>query len=278
MKRKTEFQEADDDARQIHREVSGEPHVPPLLPQPMAPSQDNTQDVMSSPIISDDGQGETQENLFAGVDVTPPNSPNSSEFWELTDIPSPPPNSPNPKPMLEIDDEFIGFEGNLPETPEGLEWRALDGSEGSYILAGVIPKHDSQPSTSHQTPFTALGLPVMMHGLPLRISSPPHCCPSGTDDSQWAADESESLPDESQLDTQEYDGGACAIALRWATDDIKCIHEAAALINEEHAIQAAASQSSARPLPSMSHSDVVQNIHENAPMAKKPRLSQPPGD
>ena len=268
MKRKTEFQEADDDARQIHREVSGEPHVPPLLPQPMAPSQDNTQDVMSSPIISDDGQGETQENLFAGVDVTPPNSPNSSEFLELTDIASPPPNSPNPKPMLEIDDEFIGFEGNLPETPEGLEWRALDGSEGSYILAGVIPKHDSQPSTSHQTPFTALGL----------LSDALLITEDGTDDSQWAADESESLPDESQLDTQEYDGGARAIALRWATDDIKCIHEAAALINEEHAIQAAASQSSARPLPSMSHSDVVQNIHENAPMAKKPRLSQPLGD
>jgi hypothetical protein len=31
-------------------------------------------------------------------------------------------------------------------------------------------------------------------------------------------------------------------------------------------------------LPSRSHSDIVQNILANAPMAKKQRLSQPLGD
>jgi len=147
---KTGFQGADDDARQIHREVSGEPHVLPLLPHPMAPSQENTQDVISSPIISDDGQGETRGNLFS-------------------------------PPLL-----FIGFEKDLPETPEGLEWihHGSQSSQGPYILhhqkwmdvsqASTSPQKapdqnpeqdyamdtppdlPGQPSTSHQKPFTRL--------------------------------------------------------------------------------------------------------------------------
>ena len=262
---KTWFQGADDDARQIHREVSGEPHVLPLLPHPMAYSQENTQDVMSSPIISHDAQGETQENLFAGVDVV---------------FCMPPPNSPNPEHMLVIGNEFTGFESDLPETPEDLEWiphgSIPHGSQGLYILMGVI-RDVSQPSTSHQKPLTALDLPVMSRCLPLRISRPPQCAPDGTDDSQWVADETESLPDESQQEIQDYDGEARAIALRWARDEIKDIYEAEALINEVHALQDA--QSSAMPLQKRSHLEVVQSIHADAPEAKKPRgLTQPYGD
>ena len=226
----------------------------------MATSQENTKDVMSSPIISHDAQGETHVNLFAN-----------------------PPNSPNSEHMPMIGDEFVGFESDLPETPEDLAWipqgSIAHGSQGLYILMGVI-RDVSQPSTSHQKPFTALDLPVMSHCLPLRISSPPQCAPDGTDDSQWVADETERLPDEQE--TQDYDAEAAALALRWATDDIKDIYEAAALINEVHAIRDAQirdAQSSAMPLQKRSHLEVVQSIQADAPKAKKPRgLSQPYGD
>ena len=229
----------------------------------MATSQENTKDVMSSPIISHDAQGETHVNLFAN-----------------------PPNSPNSEHMPVIGDEFTGFESDLPETPEGLAWiphgSIAHGSQGLYILMGVI-RDVSQPSTSHQKPFTALDLPVMSHCLPLRISSPPQCAPDGTDDSQWVADETESLPDESQLETQDYDGEARAIALRWARDEIKDIYEAEALIDEVHALRDAQNivpiYGSAMPLQNRSHLEVVQSIHADAPKAKKPRgLSQPYGD
>ena len=226
----------------------------------MATSQENTKDVMSSPIISHDAQGETHVNLFAN-----------------------PPNSPNSEHMPMIGDEFVGFESDLPETPEDLAWipqgSIAHGSQGLYILMGVI-RDVSQPSTSHQKPFTALDLPVMSHCLPLRISSPPQCAPDGTDDSQWVADGTERLPDEQE--TQDYDAEAAAVALRWATDDIKDIYEAAALINEVHAIRDAqiqGAQSSAMPLQQRSHLEVVQSIQADAPKAKKPRgLSQPYGD
>ena len=226
----------------------------------MATSQENTKDVMSSPIISHDAQGETHVNLFAN-----------------------PPNSPNSEHMPMIGDEFVGFESDLPETPEDLAWipqgSIAHGSQGLYILMGVI-RDVSQPSTSHQKPFTALDLPVMSHCLPLRISSPPQCAPDGTDDSQWVADETERLPDEQE--TQDYDAEAAAVALRWARDEIKDINEAAALINEVHAIRDAPirdAQSSAMPLQKRSHLEVVQSIQADAPKAKKPRgLSQPYGD
>ena len=226
----------------------------------MATSQENTKDVMSSPIISHDAQGETHVNLFAN-----------------------PPNSPNSEHMPMIGDEFVGFESDLPETPEDLAWipqgSIAHGSQGLYILMGVI-RDVSQPSTSHQKPFTALDLPVMSHCLPLRISSPPQCAPDGTDDSQWVADETESLPDEQE--TQDYDAEAAGIALRWARDEIKDIYEAEALINEVHAIRDAQirdAQSSAMPLQQRSHLEVVQSIQADAPKAKKPRgLSQPYGD
>jgi hypothetical protein len=142
----------------------------------MATSQENTKDVMSSPIISHDAQGETHVNLFAN-----------------------PPNSPNSEHMPMIGDEFVGFESDLPETPEDLAWipqgSIAHGSQGLYILMGVI-RDVSQPSTSHQKPFTALDLPVMSHCLPLRISSPPQCAPDGTDDSQWVADGTERRPEQ----------------------------------------------------------------------------------
>ena len=227
----------------------------------MATSQENTKDVMSSPIISHDAQGETHVNLFAN-----------------------PPNSPNSEHMPMIGDEFVGFESDLPETPEDLAWipqgSIAHGSQGLYILMGVI-RDVSQPSTSHQKPFTALDLPVMSHCLPLRISSPPQCAPDGTDDSQWVADETERLPDEQE--TQDYDAEAAAIALRWARDEIKDIYEAEALIDEVHALRDAQNivpiYGSAMPLQKRSHLEVVQSIHADAPKAKKPRgLSQPYGD
>ena len=273
---KTRFQEGSSD--DAHPEISGEPAVTPLLPHPVAPSQD-TQDVMSSPIISDDAQGETQENLLAGVDVI-----------IFADIPTPPPNAPNPEPMLVIGSEFVGLESDLPETPEGLEWIPCE-SGLSHILVGVIPT-DSQPSTSFdQKPFyltpealtraaalcapVNLGLPVLMHGLLPFFGSPPHCGPDGTNDSQRVVVESGSLPDESQLERN--DSVARAIALHWANNDITISEAEAMIFVWADAVRDAESQSSVPPLPSISF-EVVQSIHAHEPIAKKQRgLSQPFG-
>ena len=247
------------------RKVSGALHATPQLPNPVTTSQENTEDVMSSPTISDDAQCESQENTFVGT------------LTISRDIP------------LVIGDKFTGFEMDLPETPEGLEWIGI--SQGTYILAGVIPD-ESQPSTSDQKPFTSL---QMIQSIPLLSSSPPECAAYGTDDSQWVTDESQSLPDESQslpddpqclsddAETQEYDPEGMVIALQWANDEIKCIDEAARQINAVHAVKDAASQSSAMPLPCRSHLEVVESISVapalEAPKGTKRRaLKQPDGD
>ncbi len=264
----TGFQNASEDALQIHREVSGALHATPQLPNPVAPSQENTEDVMSSPIISDDAQGESQENTFVGT------------LTISRDIP------------LVIGDKFTGIEMDLPETPEGLEW--IPSSRGSYILAGVIPD-ESQPFTSDQKPFTSL---QMIQGIPLLISSPPECAADGTDDSQRVTDESQSLPDESQslpydpqclsddsqCETQEYDGDGMVIAVRWVNNEIKCIDEAARQISAVHADKHAASQSSAMPLQHRPHLEIVESITVASALeapkrgTKRRALQQPDGD
>ena len=237
------------------RKVSGALHATTQLPNPATTSQENTEDVMSLPIISDDAQRESR------------------------DIP------------LVIGDKFTGIEMHLPETPEGLEWSPS--SPGSYILAGVIPD-ESQPFTSDQKPVTSL---QMIQGIPLLISSSPECEADGTDDSHRVTDESESLPDDSQslpddpqclsgdsqCETQEYDGDGMAIAVRWATNEIKCIDEAARQISAVHADKHAASQSSAMPLQHRPHSEIVESITVasalEAPKGTKRRaLQQPDGD
>ena len=49
------------------RKVSGALHATPQLPNPVTTSQENTEDVMSLPIISDDAQSESQENTVVGT-------------------------------------------------------------------------------------------------------------------------------------------------------------------------------------------------------------------
>lgn len=249
------------------RKVSGALHATPQLPNPVTTSQENTEDVMSLPIISDDAQSESQENTVVGT------------LTISRDIP------------LVIGDKLIGTEMDLPETPEGRGWSPS--SRGAYILAGVIPD-ESQPFTSDQKPVTSL---QMIQGIPLLISSSPECEADGTDDSHRVTDESESFPDESQslpddpqclsgdsqCESQEYDGDGMVIAVRWATNEIKCIDEAARQINAVHAAKHAASQSSAMPLQHRPHSEIVESITVasalEAPKGTKRRaLQQPDGD
>ena len=153
---KTWFQGADDDARQIHREVSGEPHVLPLLPHPMASSQENTQDVMSKvppPWWPLNWQGKHSTHLFRSVKA------------DLTDL-------------LPIDHaaKHIVDDGSQPRDPEfvrhvlrSVQHGSTHGFQNPFLCASTTikaarqqdamdtpPDLAGQPSTSHQKPFTRL--------------------------------------------------------------------------------------------------------------------------